>query len=224
MPYAALQSQLNPANLVKEDVLPFKFRVVGPQKICWIFDLERTYLQILPVARNNDGELIANRYDILDVIKFLLKNRSTQRAISTVGQLEAARMRKLTVDTEREIIKNEMLKAKLVRIEDADAEVADMIMAVRGKLMGLPSHVARLILGKEDYDEVVRILTAELENTLKELKTMDYSAVVARNRKLVTALGMDAFDTVSNGDDDLGENGGDGEKRGRGRPRKDESG
>jgi len=210
---------VNPLNLTKEELIPFRYRVVGPQKIKWLFDLPTAYLQILPAARNNDGDLISDRYDIIDCIKFIFKSRSEQRAVSSVGQLEVARMRKLTVDTEREVIKNEMLKGRLVRIEDADAEVADMIMAVRGKLLGYPSHVARLILGKEDYDEVVLILTRVMEQILKDLKTLDYSSVISRNGKIVRAIGTDNFDTVSNEDEDFE----DGEKRGPGRPRKDEA-
>lgn len=222
MPSGVLEGTVNPLNLTKESLIPFKYRIVGRQKILWLFDLPITYLKILPEARNNDGDILANRYDIIDCIKSIFKSRSEQRALSSVGQLEVARMRKLTVDTEREVIKNEMLKGKLVRIEDADAEVADMIMAVRGKLLGYPSHVARLILGKEDYDEVVRILTQVMEQILADLKTLDYSSVMGRNGKLVRATGVEAFDTVSNEEVDFTEDGEAKEKRGPGRPRKDE--
>lgn len=216
----------------KEMLIPFKYRIIGPQKMRWLFGIQWQALPTLPTAKNNDGDPIPGRYDIIDCIQAIFQSRTNRREQSSVGQLEMARMRKLSVETERETIKNEMLRGTVVRIQDVDAEVLDMILAVRSKLLGYPSYVARLVLGKENYDEVVRIMTEVLEQILDDLRQVDLDAIRARNTKLtkLTDIVKDASAPAETEIEAAGMNGIDGEnfresgetpiKRGRGRPRK----
>jgi hypothetical protein len=69
-------------------------------------------------------------------------------------------------------------------MDDVEAVVADMVMAVRSKLMGFPAAVTPLILGKEDRDEVARILTKYLHELLNDLQRIDPEAIRVRNRKM----------------------------------------
>lgn len=185
--------------LTKEDIVPFRYRIIGPKKVGWLFDIPRSYYGLLPPARNLDGDIIPGKYDLIDCIKTLLKGKTATRTNSTAAQLEAARIQKLRTEVERETIKNDLLKRSVVRVQDAQAEVADMILALRTHLMGYPSYVARLIIGKEDYDEVVRILTETLAKCLKDLQDLDMEAVKDRNR-LLTQATADSVTYGNNGE------------------------
>lgn len=174
----------NNIEITPETVIPWKYRVVGPRKIMWLLNIPPAYVSILPLARDLDGHVMPNKYDIVACVQALLQNPEVRRANSSVAQLELARVNKIKADIEKVTLQNEILKGSICRKEDVDAEVTDMIMAIRSKLLGFPAHVARLILGKENYEEVVKILTDLMETTLAELKNIDFDAVRARNRKL----------------------------------------
>jgi hypothetical protein len=59
-----------------------------------------------------------------------------------------------------------------------------MIIAVRSQLLGFGSHISRLLVAKEDHEEISRIITQRMEQILSNLKPADPGAIRARNRKL----------------------------------------
>jgi hypothetical protein len=181
--------------ITKDAVIPKELRIVGYPKIQWVLNLSRAEvdmlcdIKIIPRYRNEDGDLVPGRFDILDVVQAVIMEERNKKgrlaSIKTlVGKMDLAKLQKLETMTEREVIHNEMMKGTIVRLEDVDAEVIDMLLALRSKLLGFPSHVARLILGKEDFDEVCAILTQHMEEAMHDLKPPDPDAIRARNRKL----------------------------------------
>ena len=178
----------------KDEILPRHLRIVSTNKIEWLLKIPATEIkmlaesEIIPYARDEEGNIVKGRFDILDVtqavIAFNNKNAKLGSVKSLAGQFEHSKVMKIQAQAEREVIHNQMMKGSIVRIEDVNAEVLDMILAIKGKLMGFPSHVARLILGKEDFDEVCAILTDCMEQALYDLQPPNSEAVRARNRRL----------------------------------------
>jgi hypothetical protein len=100
--------------------------------------------------------------------------------MATIAELKS---RKLQVEIERQSLVNEVMKGSLVRLADVEAVVAEMNTAIRSKLMSFPAQVGHLLLGKDDYNEVVRILTKHLNEILADLKEIDYEKVKTRDKK-----------------------------------------
>jgi phage terminase Nu1 subunit (DNA packaging protein) len=188
------QREIERIEFTIDDIVPRAQRIVTTEKLAWVLQLpyEEVRLMIdakmiLPI-KNADGDVIKNRFDIIQVLRKLLKDLEREKAGVSVktlnGRMDIAKVQKMQSQAEREMIHNEMMRGAIVRMEDVDAEVIDMILAIKSKLLGFPSHVARMILGKEDFDEVCKILTEEMEKTMIDLGSPSPDAIRARNRKL----------------------------------------
>jgi phage terminase Nu1 subunit (DNA packaging protein) len=188
------QREIERIEFTIDDIVPRAQRIVTTEKLAWVLQLpyEEVRLMIdakmiLPI-KNADGDVIKNRFDIIQVLRKLLKDLEREKAgvpVKTLnGRMDIAKVQKMQSQAEREMIHNEMMRGAIVRMEDVDAEVIDMILAIKSKLLGFPSHVARMILGKEDFDEVCKILTEEMEKTMIDLGSPSPDAIRARNRKL----------------------------------------
>jgi hypothetical protein len=176
-----------------DDIIPKAQRIVSLSKLAYVLDLHEEEVKLMVDARmivetkNTDGDVIKGKFDLIKTLQKLLKDRETEahgNPRTTIGRMDMAKMQKLQSQAERELLHNEMLKGSVVRMDDVDAEVTDMILAVKSKLLGFPAHIARLILAKEDFDEVCAIMTQELEKALIDLASPSSEAIYARNRKL----------------------------------------
>jgi hypothetical protein len=68
-------------------------------------------------------------------------------------------------------------------MEDVDAVIAEVQATIKTKLLGYPARVVPFIIGKEDPDEMIRILTKHLYEALSELKGADSEAIKARDKR-----------------------------------------
>jgi hypothetical protein len=156
---------------------------------------------IIKSAKNDDGDIIKGKFKLFeavgDYISFLHLKRKEKPVSQT--EMDLARIENIKSKTQREVMTNLLMQGTIVRIEDVDACVIDMILALKSKLLGFGAHTASLVVGKEDTAEISRILTEQMEKTLIDLKPIDRDEIRSRNRKLkgFTDI-MQAFD--ENGD------------------------
>jgi hypothetical protein len=141
---------------------------------------------VIKYAANQDGDRINGKYDLFEVVGDYIAYLNSKRKEKPVTQteLDQARIERIKGQSERDQIENLMLMGKIALLDDVDAEVVEMLVATRTKLLALPSHITRLLLGKEDFDEVCGILTTEIENCLSELRPINRDSIRGRNQKL----------------------------------------
>ena len=190
-----------------DDIVPRANRIITLEKLAYVLDLPIEEVMLMKDARvilqikNADGDVVPNMFDVIKTMQKLLKEREAERegvpSKTINGRMDIAKVQKMQSQAEREMLHIEMMKGSIVRMEDVDAEVLDMILAIKSKLLGFAAHVARLILGKEDFDEVCGIMTGEMEKALIDLSTPSPDAIRARNRKLLKYT-----DAMAEGDED----------------------
>ena len=160
--------------------------------------------KIISYAKNADGD-ITSKFILFDVVGEYIAYLNSKRKEKPVSQteLDQARIERIRGQSERDQIQNMALIGKLAFLDDVDSVVTEMLVATRTKLLGLPAHVTRLLLGKESYDEVCNILTEEIEHCLSELHPIDRNEIRSRNQKLkgYTDIAND-FDDAGKGEED----------------------
>jgi hypothetical protein len=60
-------------------------------------------------------------------------------------------------------------KRKLYRADDVNSHVANMITVVRARMLGIPSKVAPLLIGADDYHQIETLIKSEVIEALTEL-------------------------------------------------------
>jgi hypothetical protein len=93
--------------------------------------------------------------------------------------LQQAKLARLTVQTEREILVNEVMRASLVKWVDCLEVFGEKIVAARNKIMGLPSMFADRLTREE-----VEQFRKAIYEILTEASKVDVEDVKARNKRL----------------------------------------
>jgi phage terminase Nu1 subunit (DNA packaging protein) len=109
------------------------------------------------------------------------------------------RARRMTALAEGEEMRLAQLKGKLYRAEDIEFVVTQIFTAIKNKLLALPSRLARLLIGKTDFGEIVGILKDEVELALTELTTIDRSMFAAQNEQYLASLLPESVPANGNG-------------------------
>jgi hypothetical protein len=141
---------------------------------------------VLKCAQTPEGQTIQFKYKLFDVIgNYIeyLNNRRKEKPVSQV-ELDKARLEKVKSQTETIVLRNLVIKGELLFGRDVDQAMAEVLTAVRTRLLAYPAYVGRLILGKDDLDEVIRILLEKMEETLKSLVQPTREEIMLRNKKL----------------------------------------
>jgi hypothetical protein len=129
---------------------------------------------ILPCAKNLDGDTVHGRFDERLCYKAYiqyLRNRVKERPSSAVAY-DIARTQRMQQQAEIAFMNKEMLAGRLCVVEEANNRVAEMILAIRNKILGAPPRVAWLVLDKQDHEEVTNILQVAAEELLRDLATL----------------------------------------------------
>ena len=141
---------------------------------------------ILKYATNSDGDIIFHKYNLQATVRAYISYVSSKRKDKPVSQteLDQARVERIRGQSERNEIEMMKLKGELINADELDGVMADMLITVRNRLLGIPAHVTRMLLGRENYDEVCGILTEEIEKALEFFRPITVEEVRAQNQKL----------------------------------------
>jgi hypothetical protein len=61
----------------------------------------------------------------------------------------------------------------LVRNYEIRRAITDRAMAARAKLMGLPSRIARVVIGQKDRDRLAEIVSEPINEAITELRLLE---------------------------------------------------
>ena len=137
-----------------------------------------------PPWRNPEGEIVADRFDLFDCVGRYLAHLRAKLKQKPTSELQQANLARTQAQAETFILRNELLKGTLYRADDVEAVVSEMCIAVRSNLMGFGAAVSMLLVGKENHEEITRIINEQMERALHDLKPPDPEAIRDRNRKM----------------------------------------
>jgi hypothetical protein len=137
-----------------------------------------------PPWRNPEGEIVADRFDLFDCVGHYLAHLRAKLKQKPTSELQQANLARTQAQAETFILRNELLKGTLYRADDVEAVVSEMCIAVRSNLMGFGAAVSMLLVGKENHEEITRIVNEQMKRVLRDLKPPDPETIRDRNRKM----------------------------------------
>jgi len=81
-----------------------------------------------------------------------------------------------------------VIKGKLHRAEDVEFLMTQRDTAIKAQFLAIPSRVARLLVGKTDFQEIFELLTNELHAVLENLSAYDPLAFTEQNEEYLASL------------------------------------
>ena len=147
---------------------------------------------VLSYAMYSDGSILKGRYFLHDTIPkyckyFANKLRSKNPSIA----YDDARTLRMQEMARTAAIKNGLLTGQVYLASDVENVTTTMLLGVRSRLLTLPSQVARLLIGLEDFDRIMTILTDAMHDALEGLQTPSDSKIRGETKKI--AEFMDVF-------------------------------
>jgi hypothetical protein len=168
--------------LTKDELIPRKYRIVTGLELAAFLVTQEAVIKhfkgagIIEFIHNLDGNPIQGRYDLYDAAQaiFLYEREIRKNDKKNIAkQTELAKFHQIRARVERETLQNQIFFGNLFRKDDVVKEWNDTVLAVRSKLMTLPWVLATKILGRENFQEVVLIIQAELEKLMNDLTEID---------------------------------------------------
>jgi hypothetical protein len=102
---------------------------------------------------------------------------------------QAVNFDKLKATTETAQLRNEVLRGTLVRAEDVDAIMVEIMISLRTRLRGFGARLGGLLAGKDDAMEITRTINEQLEALLSEYdQPIDRGEVRSRYHKLYSDI------------------------------------
>jgi phage terminase Nu1 subunit (DNA packaging protein) len=127
-----------------------------------------------------------------------LRNEFDSGDVSETRFLDA-RSRRMVAMAEREELALRVLRGKLHRAEDVQFVMTNRDSAIKAQLLGIPSRVARLCLGKSDYKEVYDIINDAILAALELLAAYNPHTFNEHNEKYLATLFPEAVAAKPNG-------------------------
>jgi hypothetical protein len=134
--------------------------------------------------RNPQGEIVADRFDLFESFGRYLSHLRAKLKQKPTSELQQANLARTCAHAETFTLRNELLKGTLCRMDDVDAVVSEMCVSGRSNLMGFGAAVSMLLVGKENHEEITRIINEQMKRALRDLKPPDPEAIRDRNRKM----------------------------------------
>lgn len=185
--------------LTKETLIPRKFRLVRSTELAHFLQIKRNDVLghkaagRIEYATNLDGNPLPGQYDLWDasraIITYERERRNAKPTDGITRRMELAKYQQVRARVERETLQNQIFFTNLFRKDDVVKEWNDTMLAVRSKLMTLPWLLGQKVLGRENFQEVVLLIQAEMEKMLIDLSEMDedkVNKILERDRKTST--------------------------------------
>lgn len=140
---------------VTEDRLSEIFEVTG-----------RQIRDVCLLAKNKDkNSQYKGKYDFVHSIKLYLNNVKTEKG-DYLTQIKR-------IDKEYKELKLELLKGKVVNVDEMKILVGDMLIKFKSKLQEVPCKLSAVLMNRENRSDIEEILRREIELILNELTEID---------------------------------------------------
>lgn len=131
---------------------------------------------VVTLARDRWGNQIKARYDLsastVAYIRALRADRNPDKDEATV-EYERARNEKIRSQGQEAALKLAIMKGEAHWTGDILAILAPQFVAFRQKMLGIPTKTARLLAAESDYLAIQKLLVAEVEAALTELRGLE---------------------------------------------------
>jgi phage terminase Nu1 subunit (DNA packaging protein) len=134
-----------------------------------------------PGGNKKDGA----KYDFLPCLNKIItyyRERADKSKSGDSKDMEAEKLRLLTVKRETEELKLAEMKGDLHRTDDIETVVGAAVSRLRISLLAIPMGVAPVIRGKENINEIAEIITERLSKALNEMVNIDIDKLLAEEK------------------------------------------
>ena len=160
-------------------------RLYNGEQLSEILGVSETYYyqlrkaKVIAYARDAQGHEIKGRYSLEAVKQFVawLMAKGKEKP-SSQAEYDKARTEKMQAERDWYVMRNQLLRRKLVYWDDVELEIGNMLIALRNKLLGFPTYVGRM-LEEKSYPEIMRILTQAIYELLEALRNPTVDQVTA---------------------------------------------
>jgi hypothetical protein len=113
---------------------------------------------------------------------------SSLKGSNVDDELESARSERLKHLADFESLGVKLMKGEAHRASDVVDVMSECASNFRSRLLGMPSSLARILLGQKDDAEVERILTKHANGALAQLKPYNAEDFTSRTKEFVLGL------------------------------------
>jgi hypothetical protein len=141
---------------------------------------------LFPAIRNANGDIVGDRLNLWECMgRYIARLRQRLATQKPKTEYQEVNVEKLKAATETAVLRNMLLRGTLVRADDIHAVMSEIMISLRGRLLGFGSRLAPLLAGKEDHGEIARLINEHMEALLKEYdKPIDPDVVRSRTLTL----------------------------------------
>jgi phage terminase Nu1 subunit (DNA packaging protein) len=111
---------------------------------------------ILPRAYHEDGRIKRGTFELIPCIQAFIKYQDDRLSISALNDSDFRTERTGLVRTQRQRAELELklFKGELHRADDVEAVMNDVLSGIKMRMLGIPTRVARLLLGQSSISKV----------------------------------------------------------------------
>jgi phage terminase Nu1 subunit (DNA packaging protein) len=131
---------------------------------------------VLRRARDPDtGDELRGRFHSIECVQSYIRYLRQELGSPDVTETKFldARSRRMTAQAQLAELRLAALKGAYHRAEDVEFLMTNRDTAIKAQFLAIPSRVARLLVGKTDFQEIYNLLMAELLAVLENLSAYD---------------------------------------------------
>jgi phage terminase Nu1 subunit (DNA packaging protein) len=162
-----------------------KLLILTPRRVQQLIDEG-----VLRRARDEDGNELRGRFHWIECVQSYiryLRSRLESGDLTETKFLDA-RSRRMTAQAQMAELRLAALKGTYHRAEDVEFLMTQRDSAIKAQILALPSRVARLLVGKTDFQEIYNLLMAEVVALLENLSGYDPRAFTKANEEYLARL------------------------------------
>lgn len=197
-----------PEEQKSETPRPRSGQTLDTTQLARLFDCTPRHLQrltadgVLTRARDEDGNEMRGRYEVARNVLAYVRYLKGLARIDDASESEWARLRNERMRAESEMagLKLKELKGELLRKDDVEFVMTNIITATKNHLLAIASRLARSLVGLKSFTKIREKISAEMERALRELSEWNPSMFKQKNSDYLKGQGADP--TSLNGKDE----------------------
>lgn len=164
---------------------------------------------ILQRARDENGEEIKGRYNLLSIRDYCRYLRSLARLDDASESLKTVlQNRKIGAEAEMAELRLRQFKGLLHDASDVEFVLTNMLTFFKQRVLAIPARISRLLIGKTKFQEIYDLLMGEIVGCLKELSGYNPEMFAQRTAARLAEQGVTEQPNGVNGNDTAPEAGG----------------
>lgn len=178
---------------------PKTAQTLDTTQLARLFDCTPRHLQrltsdgVLTRARDEDGNELRGRYEVARNVLAYVKYLKGLARIDDASESEYQRLRneRMRHESELSALKLKEVKGELLRKDDVEFVMTNLITATKNHLLAIASRLARTLVGMKNFHKIREKISAEMERALRELSEWSPAIFAQKNEEWLKSQGAD---------------------------------